>query len=171
MVLVPVTIYYRGIGLSSASVTSTSETSGSTSATSSAKSVAPNDTDAIVESVINSFSACSQGEDWESTGAMNTLRSNILSQPRFMELAQDRTYSDAGYGCSLVNETQFTVDFMYTDMAHPFHVCGSGTAYPTYYIYASVYLLPTGYDLSKTSYSTRYYDSQNLTVTCTTTTT
>jgi hypothetical protein len=145
-------------------------TSGSTRATSSPKSVAPSETDAIVESAINYFSACSQGEDWESTVAMNTLRSSIASQPKFMELAQNRTYSDAGYGCSLVNGTRFTVDFVYSDVAHPFHVCGNGTAYPTHFIYATIYLLPTGYDLSKTTYSTRYYDSQNLTITCTTTT-
>jgi len=146
------------------------QTSGSTSATNSAKGVAPSDTDAIVESAIDSFSACSQGENWESSGAMNALRSSVVSQPMFIELAQNITYSDAGYGCSLVNETQFTVDFVYSDVAYPFHVCGNGTAYPTYFIYARIYLLPTGYDLSKTTYSTRYYDSQNLTITCTTTT-
>jgi len=124
----------------------------------------------IVESAINSSSACSRGEDWESSGAMNTLRSNIMSQPKFLELAQNRSYSDAGYSCSLVNGTRFAVDFETSDMAHPFNVCSNSTAYPTYYIDATIYLLPTGYDLSKTTYSTRYYDSQNLTVSCTTTT-
>jgi len=165
-VLVLATVYHTGVGLPSTSKTPISETSGGTSPTNSTGLISqtPSDTGAI-----NASSACSR-MDWEGSGAMNTLRSDLVSQPKFMELAQNRTYSDGGYGCSLVPETQFTVDFMYSDIAHPFHVCGNGTAYQTYYIYAKVYLLPSGYDLSKTTYSTRYYDSQNLTVTCTTTT-
>jgi hypothetical protein len=116
---------------------------------------------------INSNTACSAG-DWENTSAMNTLRSDLMGQPKFMELAQNRSYYDAGYGCSLVNGTRFTVHFGYSDLAHPFYACGSGTAYPEYFIDAKIFLLPSGYDLGKTAYSTRYYDSQNLTVTCTT---
>jgi hypothetical protein len=152
------------------------QTSGGTRTTNSTKSVTSSATDAIVESAINSSSACSSGKYWESTSAMNTLRSNVMSQPVFVELAQNRSYSDNGYGCSLVADgttftvPQFTVDFEYTDMAHPFHVCGNDTAYPYYYIEAKIYLLPGGYDLSKTAYSTRYLDSQNLTISCTTNT-
>jgi hypothetical protein len=159
LVLTAVTVYYWGIGPSSTSVTPTTKTTTSASE--------------VVESAINSTSACSQaaGKSWEGTGPMNTLRSNLSSQPEFIALAQNRTYSDAGYGCSLVNGTQFTVEFSYMDSAHPFQVCGSGTAYPYYLISAKVYLLPTGYDLSKTTYSTHTYDSQNLTVTCTSSTT
>lgn len=132
------------------------------------KEVTTSGTPFIVESAINSSSACSH-KSWESTSAMNTLRSNVMRQPMFMELAQNRSYSDAGYSCSLVNGTQFTVFFLYSDAAHPFHVCGNSTAYPTYYIHASIYLLSNGYDLSKTDYSTQYHDSQNMTVSCTTT--
>lgn len=139
--------------------------------TSFGKSVASGSTDVIVESAINSSTACSSREFWENSSAMDTLRSNVMSQPEFTELAQNRSYFDAGYSCGFVNGTQFTVDFEYSDMAHPFRVCGNSTAYPTYYIDAKIYLLPTGYDLSKTAYTMRYYDSQNLTVSCTTTTT
>jgi hypothetical protein len=145
-------------------------TSGGTNTAGSMKSVASGGPAVIVESAINSSSAFSPREFWENSSAMNTLRSKVMSQPQFMELAQNRSYFDAGYSCSLVNGTQFTVDFEYSDTAHPFHVCGNSTAYPNYYIDAKIYLLPSGYDLSKTAYSTRYYDSQNLTVSCTTTT-
>jgi len=137
--------------------------------TSASATVTTNAADDIVKSAINTSSACSpRSGSWESSGAMDSLRSNVMSQPAFMELAHNGSYSDAGYGCSLANGTQFIVDFEYSDMAHPFHICGNDTAYPTYYIEAKIYLLPAGYDLSKTTYSMRYYDSQNLTVSCST---
>ena len=138
-------------------------------ATSSSKRITGNGAPIVVESVINSSSACTPGHYWENTTAMNTLRSDLMLQATYMESAQNRSYTDGGYGCSLVGGTQFTVIFSYSDLARPFYVCGNSTAYPFFQIRALIYLLPTGYDLSKTSYSTRYYDSQNLTVTCTTT--
>lgn len=153
------------------------QTSDGTSTASSPNGVTTGAADVIIESAINSSSACSQSiifslgiADWENTTAMNSLRSNVMGQPEFKELAQNRSYVDDGYSCSLVNGTDFTIRFVYNDMAHPFHVCGNGTAYPMYFIEARIYLMPTGYDLSRTTYSTGYYDSQNLTVTCTTTT-
>ena len=165
LLLVLAAIYYTGVGLPSSSKTPTSETSGGMSPTNSTSPISRTPSDA---DTINAFSACS-GVDWEGSVAMNTLRSALMGQPKFTELAQNRTYSDGGYGCSLVPETQFTVDFMYSDTTHPIRVCGDGTAYSTYYIYAKVYLLSSGYDVNKTTYSARYYDSQNLTVTCSTT--
>ena len=122
--------------------------------------------------MINSSTACSTGVSWEGTEAMDTLRSSIANQAEFVTLAQNRSYYDAGYACGGVNETEFTVVFGYNDVSHPFYTCGgSRTDYPTYFIFAKVYLSPTGYDLSKTTYYTRYYDSQNSTIHCTTATT
>lgn len=119
-------------------------------------------------SAINSSSACSLTRNWSDSPAMNTLLSNVMSQPKFLELAQNRSFMYAGYGCSFVNGTLFTIVFQYSDEAHSFKVCGNSTVYPYYQISAMIYLLPTGYDLSRTAYSTRYYDSQNLTISCTT---
>jgi hypothetical protein len=65
---------------------------------------------------------------------------------------------------------RFPLTFEYADTNHPFAVCGNSTALPTYYIDLNLYLTPTGYNLSKTVWSTRYYSAQNSTIDCTTVT-
>lgn len=145
------------------------KTATSTSVATTSSSPLNTTTDVIVSSdVINSSYNC--GKDLVGTTAMNTLESNIENSSTFVSLEQNRTYQFGGVGCSPLNGTQLKVVFSYTDLAHPFPWCPNSVSYPYYIIYAQIYLVPSGYDISRTSYSTVYYDSGNYTQDCTTST-
>jgi hypothetical protein len=121
----------------------------------------------VSSNAINSSYTC-RSADLIGTPALNTLESNIQNSSKFISLEQNRTYQFNGVTCSSLKSTQLSVDFWYQDLAHPFPWCPNSSSYPLYFIYANIYLTPSGYDLSKTTYSTQYYDSQNYTQSCTT---
>ena len=107
--------------------------------------------------------------------SLNTLVSQLMHSLKFYVLAQGRPfqYGDSpGPGCgdNLLTST-ITPDFsfFYSDTSHPFTYCGN-TEHPSFEIDADVYLLPQGYDLSRTQWSTSSIGPNNEPTTCITTT-
>jgi hypothetical protein len=118
---------------------------------------------------INSSVSCDYLATTNTLPGFGNLISNIESYPKFVTLEQNRIgYTYGGQGCSESgNGTQYGLSFYYVDTAHPFGVCINGTGYPEYYIDVALFLTPSGYDLSQSVFSTRYYDSTNSTYSCT----
>jgi outer membrane murein-binding lipoprotein Lpp len=136
----------------------------------------------VSSDLINSSLSCNSAALENSTNLVS-LQQNIQNYSKFMSLEQNLNFSFSGLSClsalykgqfcgkyfAMDNTTQLCVDFQHSDTAHPFTECdGSSTAYPTYDIEALIYLTPSGYDLTRTTYSALYYDEQNTTIYCTT---
>jgi hypothetical protein len=128
----------------------------------------------LVISGVNSSLSCSQfvSPPPYLIPSLSTVVSQLKNSSEFKALAQGRSFQYADYpgpGCSdnLLNSTITPgFDFSYQDTNHPYTKCGE-TAYPSYQITAEVYLVPQGYDLSRTQWHIWYYGPYNVTSTCT----
>lgn len=102
--------------------------------------------------------------------SLDTLASQLMNSSKFKDLSQNNPfhYADSpGPGCSenVLNSTVTPVfDFSYQDMADPYTRCGE-TYYPSYQISAAVYLVPNGYELSRTQWSYYSYGPDNASLT------
>lgn len=135
-------------------------------------------TSSIVVSDFNSSLPCGEIVSPPSylKASLNTLVSQLMNSSKFKTLSQGRPfqYADSpgpGCGFSYVPPQPVTpyFDFVYIDMTHPYTRCGE-TAYPSYQMTAAVYLVPQGYDLSRTQWSITYFGPDNVSSTCTSTT-
>lgn len=134
-------------------------------------------TSPIVISDLNSSLSCDEIVSPPSylSASLNTVVSQLMNSSEFKTLSQGRPFQypeSPGPGCAenLLKSTVAIPDFnfLYQDMTQPYTRCG-GTDYPSYEINAEVYLVPQGYDISRTQWSIAYLGSNNVTTLCATT--